>query len=112
MAAKPSLLFTFDWLSTYLENWRRLHVLVCQLVDKIKSLFGIILLISLTHGFISLISDSFEITLAYHEGFQSTQLMFLVRLFINLLRLSFICFGSHFLELEVYEEQFDISFLL
>ena len=44
-----------------LENWRQDHVLVCQLVDDINASFGLVLLVSITSYFITLIKKTYEL---------------------------------------------------
>jgi hypothetical protein len=86
--------------SQKLENWRRFHVLICQLVDRINSCFGFILLVAMTHGFISFISDSFEITMAFsnHDTFQTR---FLIRFCQHFALLFAVCYSSYRLQSEV-----------
>jgi gustatory receptor len=87
--------------SQQLENWRRLHALTCQLVDRINSCFGFILLVAMTHGFISFISDSFEITMAFSNG-TNFQSRFLIRFFQHFTLLFVVCYSSYRLQAEVY----------
>lgn len=101
LTGTPSSKFSIELLSIYLEQWRRHHVLVCQLVDEMKSFFGVILLVSLAHSFVSLITDSFEISMAVRTSNWFLVFIFVSRVSINLLRFSTVCFGCWFLESEV-----------
>ena len=96
-SSSPSFVFS---VSQKLENLRRFHVLICQLVDRINSCFGFILLVAMTHGFISFISDSFEITMAFsnHDTFQTR---FLIRFCQHFALLFAVCYSSYRLQSEV-----------
>jgi hypothetical protein len=87
-------------ISQQLENWRRFHVFVCQLVDRINSCFGFILLVAMTHGFISFISDSFEITMAFSNN-ETFQTRFLIRFCQHFALLFVVCYSSYRLQSEV-----------
>lgn len=100
--ATPHTMSTDDVLIFYLDRWRRQHTLVCQLVDEIQSFFGVVLLVALIHSFVSLITDSFEITMALKKSDHVLIFVFLVRFFLNLLRFGVVCFVSWYLESEVY----------
>lgn len=56
MLHNPPNLFT-----ARLEKWRRNHARACQLVDRINECFGIVLLVTVTNGFVSFITTSFEL---------------------------------------------------
>lgn len=96
----PSAAMSSDVMAITLENWRRQHTLVCQLIDEIKSFFGLILLIDVAHSFVSLITDSFEITVAFQKGgfLRST---FIIRLVQHLVLFSFVSFGSDLVQTAV-----------
>lgn len=89
-----------NMMTVYLENWRRQHTLVCQLIEEIKSFFGLILLISLAHAFVSLITDSFEITVAF-QSLSFLRTTFMVRFLQHFVLFSFICFGTDLIQNEV-----------
>lgn len=96
----PLSIGSFNLIKTHLENWRRQHTLVCQLVDRINSCFGIILLVAMTHSFVSFISDTYEIALAYTNN-STLELRFFIRLFQHFTLLTLVCLGSYLLQAEV-----------
>ena len=63
--------------------------------------FGVILVISLAHSFVSFITNSFEIMLALKRSTWVLFFIFLSRFCLGLYRFTAICFASWFLQSEV-----------
>lgn len=89
-----------DNISKGLENWRRHHTLLCEFIDNIKSFFGIMLLIFIAHGFVSFITDTFEITLAFRSS-NSLQTRFIMRFCQQVVLMTLVCYGCFRLQSEV-----------
>lgn len=51
-----------------LEKWRKNHTLACELVDMVNRCFGLVLLLTITNGFLSFITTSFEIVRSMQEN--------------------------------------------
>lgn len=89
-----------DIVVNQLENWRRQHAFTCHLVEKTNSCFGIVLLIAITHSFVSFITDTFEITMAFKTS-NSLQTHFIIRFVQHFFLLSLVCLGSSCIQSEV-----------
>ena len=62
---QPPNLFT-----TRLEKWRVCHARACRLIDHINQCFGLVLLVTLTNGFVSFITTSFELVRSFQVGYK------------------------------------------
>lgn len=102
IAAVSSTNKSETYLTSRLIQWSRRHQTVCELVEQVNSFFGWILLLMVTHSFVTLIVDSFEITMFFNMFDIFNGLVFLGRLSINVLRFSTVCYGCWLLESEVY----------
>lgn len=51
-----------------LEKWRRNHARVCRLVESINRTFGLIILVTVTNGFVSFITTSYEIVKSFQDN--------------------------------------------
>ena len=51
-----------------LEKWRRNHATACELVNMVNKSFGLMLLITITNGFVSFITTSFEIVRSMQDN--------------------------------------------
>ena len=96
---------------TQLENWRRYHTLACQLVVQINKCFGIILLVAMTHSFVSFIIDSFEITIMAFNYNHLPQTHFVIRFGQHFFHFLMVCLGSYLLQSEVIVYVTQLSFL-
>lgn len=84
--------------SLRLDEWRKQYDLVCQLVDKINSCFGLILIITVCHCFVT--SAKFSTQIFNGERKQWKNYFFiLVQLYVRLL---VIIVGSHYMHRQVY----------
>ena len=93
-------------ISVHLESFRRQHTLMCRLVDEIQSFFGLILLFALAHSFISLITDSFEVAMAFKRSDYHLPITFIFFSGHHLIVFSLICFGCDLLQSEVQFEYY------
>lgn len=84
-----------------LNKWRRQHQLATQLIENVNSFFGGILVMIVTHSFVTLIVDSFEITIFASSFNIFYGLIFLGRFSLNVLRFSTICYGCWLVDYEV-----------
>ncbi len=100
----PSILSSsfgsINFMSSHLENWRRHYTLVCQLVDRINTCFGVIVLVAMAFSFVTFITDTYEITLAFSNSY-ALETRFLIRLFQHIFLLTSVCLLSYLVKEEV-----------
>ena len=57
-----------SFLASELEKWRRHHLLICQFIRWINTCFGPVILLTITNGFISFITNFYNIFEALRNG--------------------------------------------
>lgn len=77
-----------------IKNWRHLHALTCQCVERINDCFELVLLIDTSCTFFRVISSSFQVYLGYRQQSVRWRLLNMVNtfeLFLQLWLIALVC---------------------
>lgn len=92
-----------------LEQWRRQHALLCELIVRINRCFGVVLLLAIANTFVSFVTLTFEMAMAFQQDAGRGFHLCLIKLLRQLVRLVMITFNVHRMETEVDIEDEKIS---
>ena len=88
-------------LNIRLEKWRRNHTMACHLVELLNGSFGLVLLLTITNGFVSFITTSFEIVRSMQDN-DTLPLLFAFIFFKKSVILTIMLYEPYRLQAEVY----------
>lgn len=89
-----------------LEKWRRNHARVCRLVESINRSFGLIILITVTNGFVSFITTSYEIVKSFQDNNSPPPVIFMCIFVKKLILLGIMVYEPCHMETEALFQYF------
>lgn len=87
-------------LNVRLEKWRRNHALACEMVQVVNKCFGFMLLVTITNGFVSFITTSFEIVRSMQDN-DTLPVLFVFIFFKKSILLTIMIYEPYRLQAEV-----------
>lgn len=110
MELMTSTAFPYSKLPAQLEKWRRAHELICRLTQQSSHCFGMILVITLVHGFVFSSKYTYQILRALLNGDNFDWVTSMLLPFITILiRMSTVIIGSYLVQREVQQHIFSFK---